>query len=94
MGIEYRAARPSDVPECFLLRGKTRENSISAEGLKARGITVESWAQDLRQGLLPGYVCLADEKLIGFCFGDKKLAKLLYSHSCPGSRIKGSASLC
>jgi GNAT superfamily N-acetyltransferase len=69
MVLEYRAALPDDVPECLVLRGRTRENAISADGLRARGITVKSWAEDIRQGTLPGYVCLANGKIIGYCFG-------------------------
>jgi GNAT superfamily N-acetyltransferase len=69
MALEYRAAFPDDVAECLDVRGRTRENAISAEGLRARGITLQSWAEDIRQGALPGHVCLADGKIIGFCFG-------------------------
>ena len=68
MQLEYRAALPDDVPECLVLRGRTRENAISADGLRARGITVESWAADVRQGALPGYVCVADGRIVGYCF--------------------------
>jgi GNAT superfamily N-acetyltransferase len=69
MALEYRAALPDDVAECLDVRGRTRENAISAEGLRAKGITLQSWAEDVRQGALPGHVCLADGKIIGFCFG-------------------------
>jgi GNAT superfamily N-acetyltransferase len=69
MVLEYRAAVPDDVAECLDVRGRTRENAISAEGLRARGITLQSWSEDVRQGALPGHVCLADGKIIGFCFG-------------------------
>ena len=63
MALEYRAALPDDVAECLDVRGRTRENAISAEGLRARGITLQSWAEDVRQGTLPGHVCLADGKI-------------------------------
>ncbi len=33
MTLEYRVALPEDVPECLDVRGRTRENAISAEGL-------------------------------------------------------------
>lgn len=69
MILEYRAALPEDVPECLDVRGRTRENAISEEGLRARGITLQSWTDDVRQGVLPGHVCLADGRIVGFCFG-------------------------
>jgi Zn ribbon nucleic-acid-binding protein len=53
MALEYRAAVPEDVAECLDVRGRTRENAISAEGLRARSITLQSWAEDVRQGGTP-----------------------------------------
>lgn len=69
MALEYRVAEPSDVSTCVDIRGRTRENAVSAERLSALGITVASWAESVRRGSLPGYVCLADGEIIGYCFG-------------------------
>ena len=89
MALEYRAALPDDVPECLVLRGKTRENSISAEGLRARGITVESWAQDIRHGVLPGCVCLADAKIVGYCFGVRESGEVAVLALLPAFENQG-----
>jgi ribosomal protein S18 acetylase RimI-like enzyme len=69
MKIEYRQARPSDAAACIAIRGKTRENAVSEERLRALGITVESWGQSIRCGELPGHVGLSDGEMIGYCFG-------------------------
>lgn len=71
MALEYRVVRPDDVPECLILRGETRENSISAKTLKARAITVDSWAKDVRWRTLQGCVCLSGAMIVGYSFGDK-----------------------
>ena len=60
---------PSDVAACVDIRGRTRENAVSAEQLSAVGISVASWSESVRRGSLPGYVCLAQDELVGYCFG-------------------------
>ena len=67
--VTVRPAVPDDAAACVLLRGRTRENAVSAERLKSLGITAESWGDDIRNGTLPGFVCLSDGKLVGYCFG-------------------------
>lgn len=67
--LEYRAAVPGDVAACVSLRGRTRENAVSVQRLAAVGITVASWSEAVRRGSLPGYVCLKDGEVIGYCFG-------------------------
>ena len=69
MLIRYRPATEDDAEECVRLRGLTRENAVSAQRLREVGITVESWATDIRTGALPGVVCVADEQMVGYCFG-------------------------
>ena len=69
MDLVYRLAQPNDAAACIVLRGKTRENAVSAERLFAIGITAESWAKDIRSGALPGHICTVDSTLIGYCFG-------------------------
>lgn len=68
MTITYRPAVPEDTAHCIAIRGKTRENAISAEQLVAKGITLDSWAQDIGSGNLWGLVCLADQEMVGYCF--------------------------
>jgi len=67
--LEYRAAVPSNAATCVDIRGRTRQNAVSAERLSAVGITVASWSESVRRGSLPGYVCLADGEIVGYCFG-------------------------
>ena len=66
---EYRAALPSDVVACVDIRGRTRENAVSVERLGEVGITADSWAEEVSCGSLPGYVCVADGRVVGYCFG-------------------------
>lgn len=68
--VHYRPATSEDIPHCVDLRGRTRENAISAERLGELGITVESWAGEVRSGALPGFVCVDDGAIVGYCFGD------------------------
>ncbi len=67
--LEYRAAVPDDVAACVDIRGRTRENAVSAERLSTVGITVASWSESVRRGSLPGYVCVANGEIVGYCFG-------------------------
>jgi GNAT superfamily N-acetyltransferase len=67
--LEYRPAVPSDVAMCVDIRGRTRENAVSVQRLSAVGITVASWSEAVRLGSLPGYVCVADGDIVGYCFG-------------------------
>lgn len=65
-----RPATRDDIPACLVLRGRTRENAIPVERLAAMGITADSWAEDVRSGRLPGWVCTDGEAIVGYCFGD------------------------
>ena len=69
MPLHYRSAVAEDIAECIVLRGKTRENAVPEARLAQLGITVQSWGDDVRSGALPGYLCLADGRLAGYCFG-------------------------
>ncbi len=74
--LHYRAAVSTDAAECVVLRGLTRENAISAATLASLGITVESWANDIETGDLPGFVCTDDDRIVGYCFGDKRTGEI------------------
>ena len=69
MQIEYRTAIPLDAEECICIRGLTRENAVSRQVLAQIGITVESWAQGIESGQLPGFVCMSGKHMAGYCFG-------------------------
>lgn len=70
MSFPIRPAVPSDVAACIDLRGRTRENAISAARLAELGITEASWSGQVRDGTLPGFVATAGDQLAGYCFGD------------------------
>jgi GNAT superfamily N-acetyltransferase len=69
MPLDYRAARAEDIAECFVLRGKTRENAIDRQRLEAAGVTVDSWTEETRSGALVGHVCTSEGTIVGYCFG-------------------------
>lgn len=74
--VVYRRASPKDIPACIELRGRTRENAISAERLKSVGITLDSWSRDVAEGALPGHVALSGGKIVGYCFGFKATGEI------------------
>jgi GNAT superfamily N-acetyltransferase len=75
--LNYRPAVSADATECVTLRGKTRENAISAATLASLGITAESWANSIETGSLPGYMCTDDDVIAGYCFGDKDTGEIV-----------------
>ena len=75
--MNYRLAVPEDIQACAVLRGQTRENAVSVEQLASLGITVESWADDVRSGLLAGYVYLDRDSIVGYCFGDNSSGEIV-----------------
>ena len=74
--FKYRPAVPGDAYECLVVRGRTRQNPASEERLRSVGITSESWAENIRSGALPGYVCIVDENIVGFCFGMRETGEI------------------
>lgn len=87
--LSYRLAIPEDIPACLELRGKTRENAISPERLARMGITIESWAEDLRTGTLPGYVCTDQEVIAGYCFGEAATGEVVVLALLPAYERRG-----
>ena len=87
--VVYRRAVPADVAECIDLRGRTRENAISAARLQAMGITLQSWAADVADGTLPGYVCLSGSTLAGYCFGARDTGEIVVLALLPEFESKG-----
>jgi GNAT superfamily N-acetyltransferase len=76
MLMKYRSALPADAPDCLAMRGKTRENALSREQLHSIGITAESWAENIRAGVVEGHICTVSEKLVGYCFGARESGEI------------------
>lgn len=74
---QYRAATPEDAADCIVIRGKTRQNAVSAQRLASLGITAESWGDDIRKGQLPGHICVFDGATVGYCFGDTRTGEVV-----------------
>lgn len=89
MALNYRPATPGDIPACLALRGRTRQNALSAERLAAMGITVESWAGDVESGALPGFVCTDEERIVGYCFGEKATGEVVVLALLPDHEGRG-----
>ena len=89
MALTFRRAVPEDVPACLVLRGQTRENAIPVERLAAVGITEQSWSDDVRSDSLPGYVCLDEATIVGYCFGDKASGEVVVLALLPAWEARG-----
>lgn len=88
--LSFRLAVPGDIPACLELRGKTRENAISANRLARMGITVESWGNDLRTEALTGYVCTDEESIAGYCFGENATGEIVVLALLPEFENRGA----
>jgi len=89
MTLIYRSAVSEDIAACIELRGQTRENSVSAERLRALGVTHQSWSGGVAAGSLPGHVCLDEGKIIGYCFGDRATGEVVVLALLPAWEGKG-----
>jgi ribosomal protein S18 acetylase RimI-like enzyme len=86
----YRLALPDDTEACLVMRGLTRENAISVDGLAAMGITATSWADEMRSGLLSGHVCLDDDgAVVGYCFGENRSGEVVVLALLPSYEQRG-----
>ena len=77
MDLSYRKAVPKDTGKCIVLGGNTRENALTVAQLEAIGVTHKSWQSGIERDEVPGYVCLVDEKIVGYCFGEKETGEIL-----------------
>jgi ribosomal protein S18 acetylase RimI-like enzyme len=76
--FQIRPAVPADAAACVRLRGMTRENAISEQRLAEVGVTVESWAADIANDVLPGFVALGDNAaMAGYCFGARETGEVV-----------------
>jgi ribosomal protein S18 acetylase RimI-like enzyme len=87
--LHYRLADSADAAECVTLRGRTRENAISALTLASLGITPESWANGIATGRLPGHVCTDDGAIVGYCFGDTDTGEIIVLAVLPQYESRG-----
>lgn len=87
--ISFRKAVPADAATCIEIRALTRENAFSEEQLRALGITVDTWSEGIRDGSAPGYVCCVDDRMIGYCFGDRDSGEVVVLALLPGFEGKG-----
>lgn len=89
MNVTYRQATPEDTAACIDLRGRTRENAFSVEQLAAVGVTLESWQSGIRDGAFPGYVAMVEERMAGYCFGDRDSGEIVVLALLPEYEAKG-----
>ena len=89
MDIQFRPATPRDARECIRIRGLTRENAVPAQRLAALGITEESWAKDVESDELPGFICVADGEMAGYCFGASKTGEVVVLALLPAYEKRG-----
>ena len=89
MPLEYRPATPDDVPECVEIRGTTRENAVSVQRLARMGITVESWAEEVRSRAMLGFLCADEELVAGYCFGERAAGEIVVLALRPAYEARG-----
>lgn len=89
--MAFRPAHPNDAAECVRLRGLTRENAISEERLAEIGINAETWAGGIRSGDLPGYICMEEDQMIGYCFGEARTGEVVVLIVLPSHEGRGIA---
>ncbi len=89
MHLTHRPAMPDDAAACIDLRGRTRQNAVSAERLATLGITASSWAEGIRSGATPGHVCLQGDALVAYCFGDRDSGEVLVLAVLPAFEGQG-----
>lgn len=87
--MTIRPAIPEDAAACVEIRGRTRENAVSAERLTEYGITADSWRKDIQSGALPGHVCLVDQEIAGYCFAIRKTGEIAVLVVLPEYEGKG-----
>jgi len=87
--LEYRVAAPAHAAACVILRGRTRQNAVSAERLASIGITAQSLSDHIRSGALSGYVCTHADRIVGFCFGERVTGEVVVLALLPEYKGRG-----
>ena len=75
--ICYRDALATDLKTCIEIRGKTRDNPITAEQLISIGVTEEAWAKHMQTDKIIGRVSEVNEQIVGYCFADTETGEVL-----------------
>lgn len=89
MTFTFRPATPSDIAECITIRGKTRENAVSAARLAELGITEASWSAQVESKLLPGCICESNGQMAGYCFGEAATGEVVVLALLPEHENQG-----
>ncbi len=89
MSFVLRPALPSDIAACIKLRGRTRENAVSAARLAELGITEASWSGQVRNGTLPGVLAETRGRVAGYCFGDARTGEIVVLALLPAHEGQG-----
>ncbi len=89
--MTFRAIEPQDAAALIQLRGRTRENAISADALGKIGITVESIGEKLRH-THRGWLCEEAGNLAGFAMGDRSNGELWVIAVAPEFEGRGIGS--
>jgi GNAT superfamily N-acetyltransferase len=89
--MTFRAIESRDAEALIHLRGRTRENSISADALGKMGITTESIGAKLRS-THRGWLCEEDDRLAGFAMGDGSSGELWVIAVAPEFEGRGIGS--
>ena len=67
--MNLRPIESSDIDSIISIRGRTRENAISEEGLRRLGITADVVAEKPRT-THRGWLCEDGKRIVGFAIGD------------------------
>lgn len=89
MSHQYRKTQPQDIHQLFDVRARTRENPISPERLATLGITPDSTEEALNNGDIVSWVCIAEDRVIGFCSGDVHSGEVLVLAVLPEFESQG-----
>lgn len=89
MRIRYRQAVPQDAAACIDIRSQTRENAFSKEELESYGVTPASIGQQIAEDVYRGYVCMADDVIVGYCFGELETAEIIVLALLPAYEGRG-----
>ena len=87
--MSVRVATASDIAECIALRGRTRENAVSAARLAALGITEASWSSQVETRKLLGHVTERDGRMHGYCFGSAETGEIVVLAILPEAEDQG-----
>jgi ribosomal protein S18 acetylase RimI-like enzyme len=87
--LDYRPAVSADAEDCVKLRGRTRENAISASSLASLGINARTWGSSIETGQLPGRVCTVNGQIVAYCFGDSGTGEIVVLAVLPKYECRG-----